>query len=91
MTLAEAVAAGNRLVSLRALRDRLARDLDVCESMRDVASLSQRLMDVLGQIEAAELAKPEKVGTALDELTARRRTAGRPDSSGSVGATRKAK
>lgn len=76
------VAKGDRLKSLCALRDRLAADLDVCESMRDVAALSQRLMDVLAQIAAVEAAKPETQGTALDELAARRRAAGLPDASG---------
>lgn len=86
--LAAAVADGDRLKSLRALRDRLAADLDVCESMRDVAALSQRLMDVLAQIAAVEAEKPEKQGTALDELAARRRAAGLPDASGEARASR---
>jgi hypothetical protein len=65
--------AGDRLETLRALRDRLAAEIDVCDSKRDVAALSQRLMDVLEQIEAAEKARPESKGTPLDELAARRK------------------
>ena len=80
MALSEVAAGGDRLVTLRALRDRLALDLDGCESKRDVASLSQRLMDVLEQIEAAEKAQPETKGTALDEIARRRseRAKGKP-------------
>lgn len=51
MSLSEAAATGDRITALRALRERLAADLDECTSMRDVASLSQRLMDVLAQID----------------------------------------
>ena len=70
--LVAAASSGSRLVALRALRDRLARDLDETDSKRDVASLSQRLMDVLVQIDelgggVAEV-KPE---TRLDEFTKR--------------------
>lgn len=50
-TLTTAAASGSRLRALRALRDRLAADLDETDSKRDVASLSQRLMDVLAQID----------------------------------------
>ena len=88
--LADVVAGGDRVKSLRALRDRLAVDLDGCGSLRDLASLSQRMMDVLAQIEACETAKPESEGTALDELTARRRIAGRPDATSSTRAARAA-
>jgi hypothetical protein len=72
--LVSAAVSGSRLTALRALRDRLAADLDETDSKRDVASLSQRLMDVLEQID--ELgggvleAKPE---TKLDEFTKRLR------------------
>lgn len=58
MTLRETAESGDRLQALQALRDRLASDLDVCVSMRDVASLSQRFMDVLKQID--ELGGGEK-------------------------------
>lgn len=65
-------APGGRLVALIALRDRLAGDIDVCESARDVAALSQRYMDVLEQIDALEKLQPAKKGTGLDELERRR-------------------
>ena len=63
---------GDRLATLAELRDRLAADLDDCNSARDVSSLSQRLMDVLGQIDAASRAAADKKGTPVDELLKRR-------------------
>lgn len=87
MSLTETVAGGDRKASLVALRDRLAADLDECQSARDVSSLSQRLMDVLAQIELLEKAAPVAEGTALDELANRRKAAGRSDASGAVGST----
>ena len=63
---------GDRLATLAELRDRLAADLDDCNSARDVSSLSQRLMDVLGQIDAASRASADKKGTPVDELLKRR-------------------
>lgn len=71
-SLVAAVASGDRLGALRALRDRLALEVDSCGSARDVAALSQRLMDVLTQIAAVEAEAPEQEGTALDELKRRR-------------------
>lgn len=49
--LADVAARGDRLETLRALRDRLAREIDLTASARDVAALSNRLTDVLEQIE----------------------------------------
>jgi hypothetical protein len=70
--LAGIVNGGDRLTSLRALRDRLAAEIDVCGSSRDVAALSQRLMDVLTQIDEAEKAQPEEKGTVRDEVARKR-------------------
>lgn len=83
MSLAETVSGGDRLASLRALRDMLAADLDVCESMRDKAALSLRLVDVLEQIAVIEKAEPAREGTALDEFTRRRAERQTSGSSGS--------
>jgi len=77
MTLLSAATSGVRLSVLVALRDRLAADLDACGSARDVAALSQRLMDVLVQVEVIEAAAPKKKVTALDELANRRKAVGR--------------
>jgi hypothetical protein len=75
---------GDRLDTLRALRDALAADLDACESMRDKAALSLRLMDALEQIDVLEKAQPPKEASPLDEIRARReaRTTGANNASG---------
>ena len=72
MTLPETAASGDRLATLRDLRDLLARTITESDSARDVASLSRQLTDVLSLIETAEKAAPEAKGTALDELRKRR-------------------
>lgn len=56
--LADVVAKGDRLESLKALRDYLAAALDDTLSARDQAALSARLTDVLEQIE--DLTPPEE-------------------------------
>ncbi len=67
------------MVALRALRDRLARDLDGTDSKRDVASLAQRLMDVLEQIdELGGGVVEKKPETRLDEFTRRLRDREQP-------------
>lgn len=83
MALQEAASTGNRLTALRALRDRLATDLDECTSSRDVASLSQRLMDVLGQIDdlgGGVVEEPKETGLSEFEKRLRDRSAARPPS-----------
>ncbi len=70
-TLAE-VAADGRLKALEALRDRLAKDIDDCDSKRDLAALSQRFMDVLEQIAEVQREQPPQKGTVLDEFSRRR-------------------
>lgn len=70
--MAGAVAGGDRLESLLALRDRLAREIDGCRSARDVAALSARLMSVLEQVAEVEAQQPKRGGTPLDELERRR-------------------
>lgn len=74
MALAKAASSGSRLKALKALRDRLAADLDDCSSARDVASLSQRLMDVLAQIdELGGGVKEKPKETGLSEFEKRLR------------------
>lgn len=60
-TVSEAVTSGDRLESLKALADYLAEQLDNCESMRDAASLSLRLITTLEQIESLEPKKKSSV------------------------------
>lgn len=70
MSLRESAESGDRLMTLRALRDHLAASIDACESMRDLAALSGRLQSVLEEI--AQLAPPEQKGDAVDEIAQRR-------------------
>lgn len=79
---------GDELASLRALRDRIAADLDNTRSARDVASLGRLLADVLERIARVEAATPDVRGTPLDEL-ARRRAGRGPEDSGGTGRARK--
>ena len=71
MSLSEA-ARGGRLAGLVALRERLAAEIDACDSSRDVAALSIRFMDVLAQIDELSAGTEDKPLTALDELRKRR-------------------
>lgn len=80
---------GDELASLRALRDRIAADLDNTRSARDVASLGRLLADVLERIARVEAATPDVKGTPLDELARRRAGRGSPDSGGAPGRGRK--
>lgn len=50
--LIEAAKSGNKRDTLIALRDRLAEIIESCESGRDVAANSKRLMEVMQEIEA---------------------------------------
>ena len=64
--LVEAVKSGDRRDSLVALRDKLAAAIDSCESGRDIAALSRRLMDVMTEIE--KLPDRDKPATAFERL-----------------------
>jgi hypothetical protein len=66
----ETLAGGELLASLEALRDEIAADLDVCDSMRDKAALYLRLVDVLARVEEARPIQSK--GDAVDEIAARR-------------------
>lgn len=72
--LSESAASGDRLETLRDLRDLLATQIQGCESLRDLAALSGRLQAVLAEI--AELEPKKAVGDDIDEI-ARRRAARR--------------
>lgn len=55
---------GSRLDSLIALRDRIADDLDNCESKRDTVSLTKQLREIMKEIEDIE-GKTEKADTPV--------------------------
>jgi len=61
---------GNRIATLEALRDRLAAEIDGCNSSRDVAALSARLQAVLTELDS--IGPPIEGTTPLEELRARR-------------------
>lgn len=56
--LISAAQSGNRRETLEALRDKIAASIQDCESGRDVAALSKRLMEVMGELDA--LPQPKK-------------------------------
>jgi hypothetical protein len=74
MGLGDVVRGGDRLASLEALRDRLADELEKCDSKRDIAALAQRLTDVLDKIDEIPTTKQ---GSAADEIAERRAARGR--------------
>lgn len=55
--LVQAAQGGSRRETLEALRDKLAVSIQNCESGRDVAALSKRLMEVMSELDA--LPKPK--------------------------------
>ena len=66
MSLVEAAASGDRRATLIELRDAIARTIQSCESGRDMASLSKRLMEVMDELDAiadhnAEVCEFDKV------------------------------
>lgn len=50
-TLLEAAQSGNHRAALVCLRDKLAQQISVCESPRDLPALSKRFMDVLDELD----------------------------------------
>lgn len=70
LSLTQAVATGDRPVALRALRDKLARQIDESDSGRDVAALAARLQAVLNDLD--NLPNTAEV-SAADDLASRRR------------------
>ena len=70
MALSESAPTGDRLKTLHDLRDLLARNIEACESMRDLAALSGRLQAVLAEID--ELSPTEQEVDAVDEIAKRR-------------------
>lgn len=58
--LIDAAKSGNKKETLIALRDILAQTIQTCDSGRDMASNSKRLMEVIAEIEAIEKEEEEK-------------------------------
>lgn len=70
MALIDTASSGDRLATLRSLRDLLAAEIEGCESTRDLAALVTRLQSVLSEIEA--LSPAEEKGDVVDEIAKRR-------------------
>lgn len=68
MKLTEAAASGNKRETLTALRDAIALTIETCESGRDMAALSKRLMEVMQEIDDL----PDDTATADTPLAKRR-------------------
>jgi|SRR5271165_6570240 len=81
-SLAEVVAKDDAMASLAALRDLLARQLDVTRSSRDIAALSRRLLEVLAHIEALRPYRTVKVDEIAAKRAARRRSVAVRESAG---------
>lgn len=71
MRLETATESDDELKALRALRRELAKQLDDCDSKRDFAALSLRLMDVLERVSVLQKQVPAAV-SSLDEIRSRR-------------------
>lgn len=71
MSLTEAVASGDRVAALEAIRDRLAAELDAVEG-RDAATVAKELRAVLDALNASEGGKGKE--SSSDDLAARRET-----------------
>ena len=59
--LVEAAKSGDKRATLIALRDTIAATIDNCESGRDMAANSKRLMEVMAELEAMPDPKEKKV------------------------------
>ena len=83
MTLPESASSGDRLATLRDLRDVLAATIHGCTSTRDLAALSLRLQSVLEEI--AELEAEHVVEDEIDSIVQRRAARGARGASPGVG------
>lgn len=70
-SVAKAAASNNSLLTLQALRDKLAFEIDLSEHPKDLATLAARLMDSLERIDQKQ-DDTVTSGGALDELNRRR-------------------
>ena len=66
--LVSAAKSGNRRETLEALRDKIAASIQDCESGRDVAALSKRLMEVMGELDALPVPKEGDEFAELQKL-----------------------
>lgn len=67
--LIEAAKSGDKKETLIALRDILAKTIQTCDSGRDMASNSKRLMEVIAEIEAIEQAEKAKLSETQKKIS----------------------
>lgn len=68
--LLDAARSGDKRATLIALRDKLAETIDKCESGRDMAANSKRLMEVMAELET--MPDPESKKTSKHDRLKRR-------------------
>lgn len=66
--LTKATKDGDELEMLLCLRMGLAQEIDICESGRDIASLSKQYMDVSERIRELKKLKPKSRRTTLGDI-----------------------
>lgn len=71
--LVRAVKSGDKRATLIALRDKVAEQIDKCESGRDMAALSKRLTEIMADIEALPDPAAQKI-SKHDRLKRRNET-----------------
>lgn len=71
MKVAYAARNKSKLDVLMALRDSIAKTIDDCESGRDMASLSKRLMEVIDEIEEIKASESPEPKNPLEEAQAK--------------------
>lgn len=80
-TIAEAAATGDHLQTLIALRDKLARSLDMSTQARDTASLARNLQLVLKEIDGMPKPEVSVADEFAEKSKARRKSKPKPKAS----------
>lgn len=69
----EAVKSNDKRATLIAMRDKIAMTIDTCESGRDMASLTKRLSEVIGELETLPDPNAKKSSLARAQEKAKKR------------------
>ena len=67
---------GNRLDQLKVLREKLAKAIETCESMRDLAALSRQYRETIAEIEMLE--GQDGNDDEIGDILRQREAAGKP-------------
>lgn len=84
MSLSEIARTGDRMKTLEALRNYLAEALDQCDSDRDKASLSLRLIDCINEIDGFNEDEEETAAERIKRRAEERRAAAQEATGGAV-------